>query len=59
MRRSPTFGVEQTAGDLLARSVAHLFAHAGELSAIASLVGAPDLGLPGRLTHLTTQREAL
>ena len=58
VRRSPSFGVEQTVGDLLARSVAHLFAHAGELSAIASLVGAPDLRLPGRLTHSTTQREA-
>jgi hypothetical protein len=32
---------------LLARTTAHLFAHAGELSALASLVGAPDLGLPG------------
>ena len=32
---------------LLARTTAHLFAHAGEMSALASLVGAPDLGLPG------------
>jgi hypothetical protein len=32
---------------LLARTTAHLFAHAGELSTLASLVGAPDLGLPG------------
>lgn len=44
---------ERSAGDLLARSAAHVFAHAGELSAIASLVGAPDLGVPGRLTHST------
>ncbi len=36
---------------LVARSVAHLFAHAGELSVIASLVLSEDrdLGLPGRL----------
>lgn len=34
---------------LLARTTAHLFAHAGELSALASLVGAPDLGLPGEM----------
>jgi hypothetical protein len=32
---------------LLARTTAHLFTHAGELSALASLVGAPDLSLPG------------
>jgi hypothetical protein len=42
---------EQGAGvplqQLLARTTAHLFAHAGELSTLASLVGAPDLGLPG------------
>ena len=53
VRRSPSFGVEQTAGELLARSVGHCFAHTGELAAIASLVGAPDLGVPGRLTHST------
>lgn len=35
----------------LARSIGHTWAHAGELSALASLVGAPDLGLPGRLPH--------
>ena len=55
VRRSPSLRVDQTVGDLLARSVAHLFAHAGELSAIASLAGAPDLGVPGRMTHSTTQ----
>ena len=32
---------------LVARTAAHTFVHAGELSALASLVGAPDLGLPG------------
>ena len=34
---------------LLARTTGHLFAHAGELSALASLMGAPDLGLPGEM----------
>jgi DinB family protein len=34
---------------ILARTTAHLFAHAGELSALASLMGAPDLGLPGAM----------
>ena len=46
-------GRAPTVGDLLARSVAHVFVHTGELTAIASLVGAPDLGAPGRLTHST------
>lgn len=40
-----------TKGYLVARAAAHLFAHAGELSVIASLVlwDDRDLGLPGRL----------
>ena len=57
VRRSSSSRVEQTAGELLARSVGHCFAHTGELAAIASLVGAPDLGVPGRLTHSTRPRE--
>ncbi len=32
-------------------TAAHLFAHAGELATIGSLVGAPDLALPGALAH--------
>ncbi len=51
--RSPNLRREQRVSDLLSRSIAHLFAHAGELSAIASLAGAPDLGVPGRMTHST------
>ncbi len=51
--RSPNMRREQRVGDLLSRSIAHLFAHAGELSAIASLAGGPDLGVPGRMTHST------
>lgn len=46
----------ETVGDLLVRSVGHLFVHTGELATIASLVGAPDLGAPGRLTHSTAAR---
>ena len=46
-------GRAQTVGDLLVRAVAHVFVHTGELATIASLVGAPDLGAPGRLTHST------
>lgn len=34
---------------LLARTVAHLFAHAGELSVTCSLLRRPDLGLPDRM----------
>lgn len=41
----------RTFGEMLARSVTHLYAHGGELAAIASLVGAPDLGLPGALRY--------
>jgi hypothetical protein len=43
----------RTVGYLIARASAHLFAHAGEMSVIASLVltGDRDLGLPGRMKH--------
>ena len=34
---------------LVARAIAHVYAHAGELAVAASLVGAPDLALPGAL----------
>ena len=43
--------VDQTVSDLVVRQLTHLFASAGDLSAIASLAGAPDAGLPGRLAH--------
>ena len=49
--RTPGPGRARSAGELLARSIAHLFVHAGELAAIGSLAGAPDLGAPGRMTH--------
>lgn len=35
---------------LVARTAAHAFAHAGEISVVASLVGAGDLSLPGALS---------
>lgn len=38
-------------GYLIARAVAHLFAHASELNVVVTTSGAPDLGLPGRLAH--------
>ena len=38
---------------LVARAVAHLFVHAGELTVIASLLGRDDLGLPGALSRST------
>ncbi len=41
----------QTRAYLVARSIAHAFVHAGELSLIASLMAGDDLGLPGALTH--------
>lgn len=53
VRRSSGPRRDQRVSDLLSRSIGHLFAHAGELSAIASLAGAPDLGVPGRMTHST------
>ncbi len=45
----PAFLVGATLEYQVARTAAHVFAHAGELSALASLVGAPDLGLPGAM----------
>ncbi len=36
---------------LVARAAGHLFAHAGEMTVTASLVGAGDLFLPGQLTR--------
>lgn len=45
----PTHLAGTTLEYLIARTAAHIFVHAGELSALASLVGAPDLGLPGNM----------
>ncbi len=39
----------QRVGHWLLRAVAHLFAHAGELSVVSSLLRRADLGLPGNL----------
>lgn len=45
----PAHLVGATLEYLVARTAAHVFVHAGEMSALASLVGAPDLGLPGAM----------
>lgn len=45
----PTFLVGLTLEYMVARTAAHTFAHAGELAALASLVGTADLGLPGAM----------
>jgi hypothetical protein len=42
-----------TRAHLLARAFAHTFAHAGELTVVASLLARGDLGLPGAMTHAT------
>ncbi|MYH41604.1 MAG: DinB family protein [Chloroflexi bacterium] len=55
-RRPPASGADQTLGDLLARSVAHIFAHAGELATLASMWGAPDMGLPGAMPRSNPPR---
>ncbi len=44
-------GREHPVGAQLARSAAHVFYHAGELQALGSLAGMPDLDLPGRLAR--------
>ena len=41
----------QSRAYLVARSIAHAFVHAGELSVVASLMAAGDLNLPGALPH--------
>jgi len=44
-------------GYLVARASAHAFVHMGELSVLASLAGAGDAGLPGRLQHVAETYE--
>lgn len=44
-------GAHHTTGAQLARSAAHVFYHAGELQALGSLAGMPDVGLPGYLAR--------
>jgi hypothetical protein len=45
------WGPGTTLGYLIARDIAHLFAHASELIVIATAAGGTDIGLPGRLQH--------
>lgn len=40
-----------TLGYLVARDVAHLFAHASELNVISTSNGGTDIGLPGAMPH--------
>jgi hypothetical protein len=40
-----------TLGHLVARDIAHLFAHASELVVIATAAGGSDIGLPGAMSH--------
>jgi hypothetical protein len=44
-------GTPEPLGVRLARNAAHCYSHAGELAAIAALVGSPGAALPGPLTH--------
>ena len=45
------FAPDTTLGYLLARDIAHLFAHASELIVIATAAGGTDIGLPGAMPH--------
>ncbi len=49
--RPGSFLEGQRVGHLLLRGVAHLFAHAGELSVVSSLLRRADLGLPGNMPN--------
>ncbi|MGE3960837.1 MAG: DinB family protein [Dehalococcoidia bacterium] len=49
--RSPADWQGATRTYLVARAVAHAFVHAGELSVVAALMAADDLGLPGDLAR--------
>ncbi len=51
MQRPGSETVHVAVGWLVGRSVAHLMAHAGELSVIATLAGADDASLPGRMPN--------
>ncbi|MDA1004506.1 MAG: DinB family protein, partial [Chloroflexi bacterium] len=45
----PSPWTEASGSYFLARSIAHVFAHAGDLTVTAALTGAGDVGLPGAL----------
>ena len=51
VRRSRAGRGDQTVADLVALQLTHIWALAGELATIATLAGAPDARLPGRLPH--------
>jgi hypothetical protein len=41
-----------TAGQLIARTVAHFYVHAADLATLTNLAGGKDLGLPGAMIHV-------
>lgn len=45
-------GTDSSYGAQVARGATHLFAHAGEMMAHASLYGVADLGMPGPIAHV-------
>jgi hypothetical protein len=47
-----------TLGYLVARDIAHLYAHASELNVISTSNGGTDIGLPGRMTHTRGREDA-
>ena len=50
------FAPGTTLGWLVARDIAHLFAHASELIVIATATGGTDIGLPGAMKHTKGDR---
>jgi hypothetical protein len=50
------FAAGTTLGWLVARDIAHLFAHASELMVIATAAGGTDIGLPGAMKHTKGDR---
>ena len=51
------WGDDSSYGPQIARSAAHLFSHAGEMMAHASLYGVADIGMPGALAHVRAASE--
>jgi hypothetical protein len=51
------FAPGTTLGYLVARDIAHLFAHASELIVIATSSGGVDIGLPGALRNTSDREE--
>jgi len=54
LQRSTYWGEGATNGYIVRRAIAHLYAHAGDLTVQGSLVGMPDQSLPGPLRRSQT-----